>query len=1057
MLIHRKPKNAATPPPSPPSSPPPPPPHPLLALALSLALAAPGAAWAQRQQLFSYVEPEPEEEVLVTGSYIKGRVEEAPNPITVLTRESLVDMGHANVLDLVQGLGISAGTDGRSNQYQTAGQEGSANINLRGVGPGRTLVLLNGQRLSSSGVASSDEGYQQFINLNTLPMLAVERVQVLRDGASAVYGSDALAGVVSFTTRDSFEGLELSFNNSLVGDSGGNDMGVVWGQNFGPDAHLLLAFGYNIRGELAAADRDWASPEVEAGHYYNGWSSAGNPGVFWNSEYGTGFVDPGCGDITGTEISGTAVDISAANRWACAYRATQHDNIIEGETRYQFYTKYDLSFAGGSKLEISALIANIDVSDWKTAASGPPLASSRNQIFRAHPGFIALANTVNRNHRFTNPTVRRHNLDSLHYLSICTFDNGGGGTAWGFPDYNTQNFGCHRGGTPRNITLGGYTTDANGLIYHHLSPTSPTSSTTSSDNNPVLRYEGRALGWGAGAQAGSRSHDTLNLTYSYSFQMGGGSTEAVLQGGYFSQSSSVSRPDMVAERFQLALRGYGGPGCTLTAAQVADVLEATTSEPVTGGSGCLYYNPFTNAIATHLDGTDNPNYNDNTANDPALVSWLFGQASSSYDTTLLNTEVIFSGDFGDHSWAGGGQLRLESYDGGGSGLYAQGCAYASSTNGCAHNLDGGAFAFLGRDTPYSGSETVLAGFGEVELNLGEALTLQVAGRFETYSEAGASSLVPKVAVRWGLLDFLTLRGAFGQGFKAPQLAQLGANDISPQYISLLGGYEAVETTAHGLGAESSTNTNIGVVIELGGLSFSFDTWLLDLSDPIQRESAAGILAAVCPIPEGGSPTATRMCDYDHATLADRLIIDGMLLSEQSADQPLESGTLDRVKTRLINGPGISASGFDVMLRYSFVNWVNPMEVGMEWANRMGDHAGELNAEDHLRPLPGDKYRFYWNMDLGPMHFAADYSLIGGYTDERAVFGQVAPGTQDIDAWGTLNFNFVYSLREGKTKIYADIDNLAGEDPPYARLDLAYDPYTHSPLGQIIKLGLVHQF
>ena len=1006
-------------------------------MALALALAAPGAAWAQRQQLFNYAEPE--EEVLVAGSYIKGQVEEAPNPITVLTRESLVDMGHANVLDLVQGLGISAGTDGRSNQYQTAGQEGSANINLRGVGPGRTLVLLNGQRLSSSGVASSDEGYQQFINLNTLPMLAVERVQVLRDGASAVYGSDALAGVVSFTTRDSFEGLELSFNNSLVGDSGGNDMGVVWGQNFGPDAHLLLAFGYNIRGELAAADRDWASQNLNSLHSLFG---TGGTGVYRAVGDGIDFVDPGCPDITGTAISGTALNVSADNRQACVSGTASNDNIIEGETRYQFYTKYDLSFAGGSKLEFSALIANIDVSDWKTATSKPTLAD-QNLIFRTHPGFIALANAVNRN---------LYNPRSNNYGSICTVTTSGR-SLWVFPDTNNFNHGCSRRTVP-SAGAGGYQSTGGGSPVTY----SYSRGTLMHNQNPVLRYEGRALDWRAGAQAGSRSHDTLNLAYSYSFQMGGGSTEAVLQGGYFSQSSSVSRPDMVAERFQLALRGYGGPGCTLTAAQVTTILSDTTTggESVTRGSGCLYYNPFSNAVATHFDGTDNPNYNDNTANDPALVSWLFGQASSSYDTTLLNTEVIFSGDFGDHSWAGGGQLRLESYDGGGSGLYAQGCAYVHSTDGCMHNLDGGAFAFLGRDTPYSGSETVLAGFGEVELNLGEALTLQVAGRFETYSEAGASSLVPKVAVRWGLLDFLTLRGAFGQGFKAPQLAQLGANDISPQYISLLGGYEAVETTAHGLGAESSTNTNIGVVIELGGLSFSFDTWLLDLSDPIQRESAAGILAAVCPDHDDDMATP-RMCDHDHATLADRLIIDGMELEDHTQDQPLQSGTLDRVKTRLINGPGISASGFDTMLRYRFANWTNPMEVGMEWANRMGDHAGELNAEDHLRPLPGDKYRFYWNMDLGPMHFAADYSLIGGYTDERTVFGQVAPGTRDIDAWGTLNFNFVYSLREGKTKIYADIDNLAGEDPPYARLDLAYDPYTHSPLGQIIKLGLVHQF
>ena len=170
----------------------------LLAVAVASALLLPAAAGAQT----SGETPRTLNTVSVTGSNIRRAEAEGSNPVQVIDRETLATSGKITVADALRA--ISANTGNATNETSNSGwASGSAGIGLRGLSQKNTLVLLNGRRLANYGFPSNGLS-DTFVNLNALPLVAVERIEVLKDGASAVYGSDAVAGVVNIITRQNF-------------------------------------------------------------------------------------------------------------------------------------------------------------------------------------------------------------------------------------------------------------------------------------------------------------------------------------------------------------------------------------------------------------------------------------------------------------------------------------------------------------------------------------------------------------------------------------------------------------------------------------------------------------------------------------------------------------------------------------------------------------------------------------------------------------------------------------------------------------------------------------
>src|SRR5690554_4242075 len=185
-------------------------------------IALTGTAAAQDQSEDAQVE-QAQERIQVTGSRLNRTDMEGALPVTVISREDLDASGDISVADYMRDTNFNSFGSYQSTSGSSGG--GAAQVSLRGLGAGRTLILIDGRRTPTSPILGSGQ------DLNSIPMAAVERIEVLSDGASAVYGSDAIAGVINIITRKDFEGAEIMAGIGRPSNDGGDreEMSVVVG------------------------------------------------------------------------------------------------------------------------------------------------------------------------------------------------------------------------------------------------------------------------------------------------------------------------------------------------------------------------------------------------------------------------------------------------------------------------------------------------------------------------------------------------------------------------------------------------------------------------------------------------------------------------------------------------------------------------------------------------------------------------------------------------------------------------------------------------------------
>ncbi len=214
-----------------------------------------------------------EEELFVTGTYIRGLTQEdMASPLLSIGRDAIQDIGAVRIADITNSLTINTGSQNNTDAFTQNFTTGTSNVNLRGLGVASTLVLLNGRRQTYAAFATNDGA--NFVDTGALvPMIAIDRLEILKDGATSLYGSDAVAGVVNFITRDNFEGIEIEVEG-LSADAGANDLNLSGLFGFGNErTHFIGAFSYLDRDSLGTDDRRLSLPEDDT-------SRAGFPGTF---------------------------------------------------------------------------------------------------------------------------------------------------------------------------------------------------------------------------------------------------------------------------------------------------------------------------------------------------------------------------------------------------------------------------------------------------------------------------------------------------------------------------------------------------------------------------------------------------------------------------------------------------------------------------------------------------------------------------------------------------------------------------------------------------------
>jgi outer membrane receptor for ferrienterochelin and colicin len=288
--------------------------------------------------LTQQTDDEQSETVVVTGSRI-ARTSDFGNssPVDVIDRDTIEKAGFANLQQLMEKMpsnGNGAFSTRGNNQDSTA--NGAASISLRGLGADATLVLVNGRRVAISSFAESIT--TNFVDINSIPVAAIERVEVLKDGASALYGSDAVAGVINIILRKDFEGLELSGSYGQTTESGYDEQNysAVWGIG-GEDNNVTFIFDYFKNGTLANVERgaqiSSANQTPYGGQDFR--SSRGYPGRFFVD--GTVTIDPSCpaGSVGGQ---------------TCFYDFGVWNLLIPGAERGGLMMMAHQDFANGSQL-----------------------------------------------------------------------------------------------------------------------------------------------------------------------------------------------------------------------------------------------------------------------------------------------------------------------------------------------------------------------------------------------------------------------------------------------------------------------------------------------------------------------------------------------------------------------------------------------------------------------------------------------------------------------------------------------------------------------------------
>ncbi|MBI1407169.1 MAG: TonB-dependent receptor [Caulobacter sp.] len=946
------------------------------ALALAMSVGFGGIAAAQS-------EPNEVSEVVITGSLIAGTPEDAALPVDVIGADELTKQGSPSTVELLKSLSVSSGVLGDTNQFdaRAQGSEGSGSVNLRGIGAQRTLVLLNGHRISPNPFGQVGTG---IVDTNTIPVAAIGRIEVLKDGAAATYGSDAIAGVVNFITRKNFEGAELSGSYTLIDGSDGDYTGsIVYGYNTDRSS-LLLTAGYQHRSPLSTTERDWAIKPFAANP--QGGYSGGNAITTFLPTYSPapGVYAPAAGlqtDSGCTVLGGTLAPY-------CNWNYTAYDNLIEKENRYQLYGSWELELTPDAKFHADVLYASTDVPEWQTS-----------------PSYLALqVPTIT-----TNPAAGT--LSAGYFVPS---------TNPGYQLYSAQN-------------PGAFPAFANGVYI------------------PGVLYRPYSVGgnpmFGDGPSKGSRNYRAFrtNIGLNGTFASGVNYDFSVT---YSEEEATRTGYDTVVGRFQLALRGLGGENCNGIVA----------GNP---GSTCEYFNPFSNSIARNtITGAVNPNYDSSVANSADLTRWFFQKLSTTQRQYIWVVDGLFSGKTGitlpggDVAWALGAQYRKDGYTAAYndlSNLNVNPCIDTPINGSTTCAVRNGPFMFLGGGTPSQITGDNYAVFGELSIPILDNLQASLALRYEDYGGAVGSTTDPKLSLRYQATDWLAFRGSVGTTFRGPPITTLAGGSVtSLQY--LFGSFRAVDIYGNSsLAPESATTYNLGVLVNAGGFKASVDYWNFDFTNPIVAEPVSGILNAMFPTAGAGNCGVAA-----YAGLQARFTFQGAC----------NSANISRIRVNSVNGSGVKTSGIDFMAEYGFdvgdseltfgVNGTYTIEYAQEAFTVEGiqvapafDAVGFLNYQTTATPLPQWKGQVFAEWNSGPHNLRATVRYFDSYKDQRFA-------GETVDAWTVVDVAYRAFLPWDTTGVIS-VTNLFDEDPPFARLDLNYDPFTHNGIGRTVKFSLTKKF
>jgi iron complex outermembrane recepter protein len=958
------------------------------------------------------------EVVIVTGSYIRGTAEDAALPVDVISAEDLAKQGSPSTLEMIKGLSVSNGVLGDTNQFdaRAQGSEGSGSVNLRGFGPQRTLVLLNGRRMVASPFLVGA------VDTNFIPLAAIGRVEVLKDGAAATYGSDAIGGVVNFITKENLRGVDVGADFKAISDSDG-DYSASGAYGFGSDrSHGLIAVGYQHRSELLVRDRDWAHKDYLT-NPQGGWSAAGNP----SSYIATGVVapsaanplgiaspvpvrDPQCDDLggfPGRVASGASV---------CYWQYSVYDALTEEEDRWQAYADYNIDITDSTSFHIEAMYADTSIPIYRTSPSYAALQTPVSPV----PGqFI----------------VRNNNPGWAPFMA------------------------ANPGVLPNNAT---------GALLVANRP-------FALGGNPLFNY---------GSSEGPRDYDGFRVSTGLNGDITD-SLHWDVAATYMEQNARREGRDTVVARYQMALLGFGGPNCNAALNQPGvngcffynPFNNAIPGNPITGVANAQFVQGSSNSIPELLEWMFPVVSTDQKTTLKVVDAVLSGTTGINLGGGALAwaagaqyRDDEFQAEYSDlNNFAVTPCVASV-----GTGIIGP-----SACTPAQLAAPTGALLFLGGANNRDLTRDVSAVFAELSLPITDSFQAQLAARYEDYGGDIGSTFDPKLSLRWQLADAFALRGSVGTTFRGPALTQSDSSSVTTLQ-SVAGTFRAIRTFGDpGLKPEKALTFNVGMLLKGGNFTGSLDYWSFDFEDQIVNEPVAGITSFV--FGTGGTcigglanPLAGRFAFRDGNS-------DGVI-----NDADCTTANITRLDINVINGPDVKTDGLDLAAQFDWdlgggtatigINAtyvlkyeIDPSVVSGNTVQPAFDAVGKLNYQTVAYPLPQIKGNLFLEYAHGPHNLRYTLNYIDSYEDQRtdifapSLANSQAPaaaaailGGKQIDSTMVHDITYLVQL-PWDMSLSASVENFTDEDPSFARLDLSYDPFTSSALGRTYKLGLRMRF
>ena len=959
------------------------------------------------------------EEVVVTGTYIPTGIHPAAVPITSISSEDLTSTAPSDFKDVIRNLSFNVSSLGLSstNWVGDNSSYGSASINVRNLGNGATLVLLNGKRVIPSQFNQNGGSY---VDIQTLvPNIALARVDILKEGTSAIYGSDAVAGVVNLITKDDFQGLDVQFYASLDHESrtqSDMNLEVLYGTGDERNQFTISA---------SVLDRSALTYTERYDRFgKSGLSSFGQPGRYvpfvdddGPTRVSSNFWWPNGGPDDTSLFQGSLPDleceqVAAVDRYMgtlglhpnfphiCVYDYSSFFSMVRAETQYQFRMTGERQL--GPEQTLYGSLAR-----FRSASSGGnsyypdvryviiPEHNLGLQLDAARRGFEpvpyqALQRVVGgtSDSVFESRPVNTHDLYQRRGLDLHT----GLRTVWTV-FHRSWNIDVSVSASKRKITT-------------HL----PTDSITDRMNSAFEGYGGPECD-PSNEVPGSGNSGSGSCFYYNSFQ------------------TSVYDP-ATGERWNLSQDEWGpNPGLT--------VVEAAR----------MYQNP------------------------PELLQWLHGTYQSSRSVKQRVAEFIAHTDITDFNglpvgFAVGWQVRKDS---------------AKTDYDDVANVFG--FAFLSGDSDWTNSTQSWSLFAELYLPVSRRLELNTALRREEIQDPDAVSLDPKLSAIAKFNENLSIRMSLGTSFRVGSLLQTGGsrtifrNSSDPFSNAASLAYRASQARGNpNLVPETAEFISFGFSLtpqSVGGLELSMDWYHYDYNELVIREGHQALIdldnSLRCPNGVNGDSDVGPLCGvWDHDDDGVETVFS---IGNGIPDKVIrrEDGYLVRTEPSYLNANRLVTSGVDATVRYSFqlanigdfaatasISRFLTYELTLK-SGVVINGLGRRNATNAVaRPMP--KLRTQFSLNWSSKNSAATLSIstIGSYRDEspqNAFLGAYLGYASDIEQMSTVDVQYRWCTKKwfgGKlpTRFLIGVKNLLNREPPLVIVDGAYDYYLHDPRGRI---------